>query len=172
MDRILGFFDPPMLVHIGMMLLNTGVLCFVLAYFLYIPAKNFLRKRAERIQSQLETAENDYRTADELKAKYENMIKGIDNERVEILETARKHAQLQEQQIIAKAKEEAEIIKNRAMQDIKLEQDKARDDVKKQMVEISAIMAAKYISTSIDNKTQNQLLDSAIKELGDVQWLN
>ena len=89
-----------------------------------------------------------------------------------ILGEARNRASLREQEIIAEAKAEAETLKNRAMVDIQREQEKAKDEIKKQIIEVSSIMAGKFIAETIDQKKQEKLVDEVISDLGDVKWLS
>ncbi len=167
--RILGF-DQQMLIQLGMQILNTIIVAFVLSKLLYNPVRNFMKARADRIRIQMETAQEDAKHANELKAKYEELLKGIDKERNEILESARHIALQKEQAIIAEAKAEADIIRNRAKLDIERELDKAKADMKVTLIELSTNMASRFIEISIDQQTQNRLLDDVIKGLGETRW--
>ncbi len=169
MDRMLGF-DSQFLITLGYQLLNVVIITGVLSYFLYEPVKKFLRERQEKIEKQISDAENTEKEAIKLKGEYEQKLSKINVEKSEILEEARKRASQMEAEIIAKAKEEAKKIKDRAMLDIEREEEKARDDMRKQIIELSTSMASRYVETSIDDETQNKLLDEVILGLGEVKW--
>lgn len=164
--------DKQMLYQIAFQLLNTIILCAVLSFLLYKPVLNFMQKRKERIQGQIDSAEEQLKSANSLKAEYENKLKEIENEKNEILDSARLRASQREKQIIEEAKKEAENLKNRAMVDIQREQEKAKDEIKKQIIEVSSLMASRFITESIDEKKQNELVDEVISDLGDVKWLS
>jgi F-type H+-transporting ATPase subunit b len=168
----MGLFDLPMLKQLAVQLANTIVLCGVLSWLLYAPVKDFLRKRTERVRGQLQEAEDNMRQASEMKLQYETKLKDISRERDAILEAARQAAQEKEAQIITAARAEAEAIRNRAMLDIKLEEEKVRDDMKNQMIDISAAMASRWVSSAMDGSAQRRLLDEVISDLGDSRWLN
>ena len=89
-----------------------------------------------------------------------------------ILSDARTKAVKREQEIIAEAKEEADALKNRAMVDIQREQEKAKDEIKKQIIEVSSIMASKFVAVSINQSQQDKLVDEVISDLGEVKWLS
>jgi len=165
-------FDEQMIIQLLFQWLNTFILCGVLTYVLYKPVKEFLRKRAERIKAEIDAAETAMKEAAGLKASYETKLKDIDKERAEILDAARLQAANKETQIVSAAKQEADTIKNRAMNDIDLERQKAKEEIKRQIIEVSALMAKKFVSANIDAKTQAQLIDEAIAELGDARWLS
>ena len=73
---------------------------------------------------------------------------------------------------IEEAKKEAEAIKSRAMLDIQREQDKAKEDIRLQIIEVSSLVASKFISENINQAEQNKLVDQVIADLGEVKWQN
>lgn len=171
MDRIMGF-DIQTFYSWVIQLINTGVLVFLLSYILYQPILNFLNNRTKRIQDSITNAEELLANAKEMQSLYEEKLKGIDAERISILEVANKRAKEMENDIITSAREEAATIKARAMSDIELEKEKAFNDMKSQIIDISAIIAEKYVSDNIDESMQNKLLDDVISDLGDATWLS
>lgn len=171
MDRILGF-DAVTINNLLLQLCNTMILAAILAYLLYKPVKNFLKNRSDRISSQILTAEENLKQSQIVRAEYEDKLKNIEKERNEILDSSRKQALEKEEQIIREAREEAQAIRERAMKDIEREQAKVKDEIKSQIIEISTLMASQFIQNSIDENTQNKLLDEVISDLGEVKWLN
>ncbi len=169
MDRMLGF-DGAFLTEIAFQLLNTTIIIGVLAYFLYEPVKRFLHERQALIEKQITDAEKIEKEAIALKAEYEQKISKINIEKTEILEEARKRGKTLENEIIATAKEEARKVKERANLDIEREQEKAKDDMRTQIIELSTAMASRYVEVNIDEETQNKLLDEVISGLGEVKW--
>lgn len=171
MDRMLGF-DQQFINETVFLFINVCIIVFVLGKLLYNPVKEFLKKRSDGIKEKLDNAKISLKNADELKLEYENKLKGIEAERAEILDKARKLAKDTEFEIISQAKEEAQIIKNRAMLDIEREEERAKDDMKTQIIELSSIIASRYISKEIDSDTQSKLLEEVIEDLGEVKWQN
>lgn len=172
MDGFILGLDADMLKDLAFQLLNTAILCAVLSYLLYKPVKGFLAARRERIEGQINDAEKKLDDAGKMKAMYEKKLREIEKEKEQILADARNRAVLREQEIIAEAKEEAETLKNRAMVDIQREQEKAKDEIKKQIIEVSSIMAGKLIAEAIDSKKQEALVDEVISDLEGVKWLS
>ena len=172
MEDFILSLDVNMLKDVAFQLWNTVILCAVLSYLLYKPVKNFLAARRERIAGEINSAESKLAQADKMKALYEGKLKAIDKEKESILSEARNKALQREQEIIAEAKAEAEALKNRAMVDIQREQEKAKDEIKKQIIEVSSIMASKFVAASIDQSQQDKLVDEVISDLGEVKWLS
>ncbi len=169
MDTMI-YFGAEFLDGIVYYIINVAIIAGALSYFLYEPVKKFMHERQERIKKQINDAENIEKEAIQLKSEYEEKLSKINVERTEILEDARKRATKMEAEIIAEAKEEAMKIKKRAMLDIEREEERARDDMRTQIIELSTSMASRYVEVNIDDETQNKLLDEVISDLGEVKW--
>jgi len=169
--RILGF-DLAFLNEIWMVWANMVLIIVLLSWLLYKPVKKFLAERRERIAKELETAAENMRASEETKAAYNAKLANIEVERDELLDDARKLAGEREAAIIAEANSEAVLIKERAKREIELDREKAKDEMRKQIIQVSATMAEQLIGENMDPETRDQILDRAITELGDTPWRN
>jgi F-type H+-transporting ATPase subunit b len=165
-------FTNYLLNNIGLQMFNTFVVIGILTFLLYNPVKKTMKDRTDRINKQLTEAEDNFKQSESLKGEYSHKLKDIEKERTEILDNARKIATEKEKAILLEAKKESDLIKARAMSEIKLEEEKSRDGIKNQMIEISMLIAQRYVSTNIDEATQNKLLEEVISDLGDSKWLS
>ncbi len=148
------------------------ILFILLSYLLFNPVRDMLKKRQEKIQDDIDSAKKDKEDASVLKEQYEEKLKNVNQESEEILSQARKRAQTNENNIIAEAKEEAARIIDKAVKEAELEKEKAKDDIKKEMVEIASLMANKVISGKMDTSVQDALVEETLKEVGDATWLS
>ncbi len=162
--------DKQLLIQVCIQLINTGILCFVLSKLLYNPVLNFLKARKEKVASQLDEAAARLKEAELLKAQYEAKLKDIDNERNEILESARDSAKKNSRQIISDARKEADLIKNRAEKDIVNEREKAKDDMKKEIIQVSAEMSRRFIAKQMSSAEQEQLFEETVREMEELEW--
>lgn len=167
--RLFGL-DLQLIVDAGLMMISIFVLFLIASYFLFNPAREFLKKRQDKIKDELDTAAKDMEDAAALKAEYESKLKNIDKEAEEILSDARKRALANENKIVAEAKEEAARILDRARVEAELEKQKAADEVKREMVVIASMMAGKVVKASIDTNIQESLVDETLKEIGESTW--
>ncbi|RVU54366.1 F0F1 ATP synthase subunit B [Anaerosphaera multitolerans] len=165
-------FDSELLKAILPQVINLIVLIFVLTFILYKPVRNFLDKRSETIKNRLDNARASQDEAEELKEKYEKLLKEIDSEREKVLSTAYKKAMERSDHILMEAKEEAENIYNHAIMEIEEERKNIEDDMKKQLIELSTLMASQFVEVSIDEKTQNQLIEEMLGDWEEGLWLN
>lgn len=170
MERLFDL-DWQLLADSCLTIIAIFVLFFMLSYLLFEPARKLLNNRKEKIKNELDEAKNSMDEASKLKAEYEDKLKKIDKEAEEILSEARRKALANENQIVARAKEDAAAILDRARTEAELEKQKVADDVKKEIVNIASVMAGKVVSASIDTSVQDKLIEETLKEMGDNTWL-
>ena len=171
MERLFGL-DAQLLFDAGLLALNMLVLFTALSYFMFNPVKNMLEKRQERITNDRNQAIADKNDAEVLKKEYEDKLKGIQKEAEEILGDARKRALKNEERIVGEAKEEAARIIAHAKSEAELEKKKATDDIKREIIKVATLMAGKVVAVSVDDKTQDALVEETLKEIGDNTWLS
>ncbi len=153
-------------------LIAVFVLVLVASNLLFNPVREFLKKRQEKIKAELDAAREDKESAEVLKGEYETKLKEVNNEAELILAEARKKAVANQNQIIEEAKQEAQRIIAHAKAEAELEKEKAKDDVRKEMIEIASMMAGKVVSASIDTRIQDSLVEETLKEMGESTWLS
>lgn len=146
------------------------ILFVVMSYLLFNPVRDMLKRRQEKIQSDIETANKDKEDAAALKEQYDAKIKQADVEVEEILASARKKATANEAQIVAEAKEEAARIIAQARNEAELEKQRAADEMKQEMIQIASLMAGKVVSASIDTTIQSSLVEETLNEVGGEVW--
>lgn len=146
------------------------VLFLLMSYLLFKPTRELLKKRQERIQSDLDTAKKDKEDASSLKKEYEEKMAGAKKDAEDILSAARQKAVKNEEQIIAEAKEEAAGIIRQAHNEAELEKQKAADEVKNQIIDVASLMAGKVVAANIDTNVQESLIEETLKEVGESTW--
>lgn len=170
-DRLFGL-DLQLLFDSAIELLAIFILFVVLSRLLFNPVRELLRKRKEGIQASVDAAQKDQQEAARLKAEYADRLREVDKEAEGILSETRKKALKQEAQIMEEAKAEAARTLERANREIALEKSKVRDEVKQEMIQVAALMAGKFVTASMDDKTQKEFVDETLKEIGDETWQN
>lgn len=171
MERLFDL-DMQLIADATGMIIAIFVLYLALSYFLFDPAKKVLQNRQDRIKNELDEAQSNMEAAQKLKAEYEDKLKNIEKEKEEILSEARKNALKNEADIVARAKEEAARIMERAHSEAMLEKQKLADDVKKEMIAVASAMAGKVVAASMNTQIQEQLIEDTLKEIGDSTWLS
>ena len=162
--------DPQTFSQVGFILVNVAVLAFVMSKLLYKPVTKILEERKARIHEEIETAEKDKVEALKLKEQYEKILKDVEQEKLEILESARKVADERKNEQLAEARTEAENLKNRAKKEIEQEQERAKSEMKQAVIDASSAIAAKFLARNIDAATHEQLFNETMAELEEVAW--
>ena len=148
------------------------VLFLALSYLLFNPVRKMLEDRKNKIAKDLSDAAADKEEAAKSKAEYDIKLQAADKEAEALLAEARQKATRSAAKTEADAKEEAARIIARANEEAALEKKKVADELKNEMVEVAAAMAAKVVSANIDTNIQNSLIDETLKEIGDSTWQN
>jgi F-type H+-transporting ATPase subunit b len=168
-ERIFGL-DAQFLADACILALAVFVLFVLLSYLVFNPARDLLRRRQEKIQNNLDSAEKEKQDAENLKREYDGKLANVEKESEEILSESRKKALKKEAEIVDEAKEEAARILKRAEREAELEKNKVRDDVKTEMVQVAAAMAGKIVTASLDKAKQDQLIAETLQEMGNTTW--
>jgi len=167
--RVFGI-DQQTLIQIIANIINVAALAAVLAYLLYRPVRNILNKRTSRIQGQLIQAEEELEKATELRRKYEAKMEDVERERDEILGEARKVAADSSRRLLAEAKKEADTIRERAAANVEMEWERAENDMRTAIIDVSAVMAEKFVSLAINKETHDRLFNETISDLEGMTW--
>lgn len=170
-NRIFGL-DPQLLLDSCITILAMLTLAFLLSYFLFNPAREFLKKRQDGIREQMDTAAKEKEDAIKFKAEYDGKLKNVQKESEEILTETRKKALKKETDIVNEAKEEAVRVIERANREAELEKNKVKDQVKQEMISVATLMAGKIVASSLDESKQSQLIADTLEEMGDDTWLS
>ena len=84
----------------------------------------------------------------------------------------KKNANIISNDIVEKAKIEAKNIVDRGYKEIELEREKTIDELKKEVVNISTLIATKLIKKNIDENDADLLFKETLDQIGDKTWLN
>ena len=168
-DRVFAL-DAQTFVNVAVNLLNVGILAIVLAKVLYKPVKKFLQKRTDRIQDQFASIEKEMADATDMKHLYEQKLEEIERERDEILAEARKSAMDTGRRLVSEAKKEAETIRERAASSVELEWQRAQTEMRTAIIDVSAVMAEKFVTLAINKETHDKLFDETMADLEGMTW--
>ncbi len=164
--------DFQLLADASLMIIAMFFLFMFASHFLFNPVRKMLQDRQDKIKGELEQAAADQKSAQESRKLYEKKLAAADKEAEAILTDARKRGMENEARIVAEAKEEAAKIVDRARVEAELEKKKMADEVKREMIAVASVMAAKIVAANIDANAQHELIEETLKEIGDSTWLS
>lgn len=164
--------DFQLLADAVLMIIAMFFLFLFASHFLFNPVRKMLSDRQEKIKGELEQAAQDKDEAAKSRTLYEEKLNQVDKEAEGILADARKRGMENEAKIVAEAKAEAAKIVERARVEAELEKQKMADEVKREMIAVASVMAAKIVQANIDTNAQHELIEETLKEIGDSTWLS
>jgi len=162
--------DMTTVINAGVSLFNVAILAAALAFLLYRPVRNILHKRTEKIQKQLQLAEEEMTRAMEMRQEYEQKLEEVERERDEILSEARKQATETSRRLLSDAKAEADAVKERAAQNVEMEWERAESEMRTAIIDVSAVMAEKFVKLAINKQTHDSLFEEAVSDLEAMSW--
>lgn len=142
------------------------VLFVVLAKFAFPPITKMLDERANKIRESLEKAEDTRVEAERLLEEYKQQMAEARAEATQVIEQGRKVAESMKAEILAKAKEEAEAEKTKAIAAINAEKEAAMAELKGQVADLSVAVAGKIIGSSLSKADHEALIDKYLAEVG------
>jgi F-type H+-transporting ATPase subunit b len=148
------------------MIIIFGIVLYILRKFAWKPILNALKDREESIAQALNSAEEAKKQVAGIKAENENIMAEARREKGLILQEAKEI----KDKIIAEAKEKAIMETQKAVETARIqiqnEKNNAINDIKKQVAELSVMIAEKVIKKELSNKAeQEKLMKGLIDEI-------
>lgn len=148
-------------------LANLVILFLLMKKFLYKPVHKMLDERQKAVDSQYKDADDAKRIAEEDRDRWEQKMQTAETAANEILQNATDNASRRGDAIIAEAKDKADGIVRAAENEAELQRIKAEDDIKNDIIDLSAALTEKLLSREINSDDHKAFIDSFIEDLGD-----
>ena len=156
----------PKFPEIAISLVSFLILFGVLSKFAFPPVTKMLDERAAKIRESLEKAEETRVEAERLLEEYKVQMAEARHEATQVVEQGRKVAESMKAEILAKAQEEAEAEKQKAIEAIRAEKASAMADLQRQVANLSVAVAGKIIGSSLSVTDHEALIEKYIAEVG------
>ena len=148
-------------------LLNTLTIYFVAKKFLFKPVMKMIRDRQEEIDGMYASADQACIEAETMAAEYRQKLSAAAETSERMVKEAVERGQRREEEIILKANQEANAIRQKADADIAQEKKKAINDAKDEISVIAVAIAEKVVGRALNEADQASLVDHFIEELGE-----
>jgi F-type H+-transporting ATPase subunit b len=147
-------------------LIAFGILYWFLSKKIFGPLFSVMEKRKQLVQDQMQSAEESRKQAEQFLAEQKQALQDVRKEAYDILEQAKQTSGRQADELIQQAKAESGRVKEEALRDIENEKNKAVAALRSQVSAMSVLIASKIIEKQVDEKSQEQLIDQYLKEVG------
>ncbi len=156
-------------INLVFTIINLLIIYFIVAKFLFKPIKNILAKRQAEIDKQYADAKATTDKANELKAQYEDSIKGIADEKAAAVNEARTKASVEYDRIVADAHAEADKLVDNAKKLAKVEQEKSIRQAKEQIADLVVEATAKVVASGQGSDADRELYNQFLAKTGEQQ---
>ena len=141
------------------------LLFFVLAKYAWKPLIKMLDDRESMIRSSLDDAEKAKLELERLNKESEAITAKARSEAQAILAESKTVAEKVKEDTIAKAKEQAIKISDDAQKQIQVEKDKAINDIKQEVVNLTLLVAEKLINKNLNDADNKSLIEESLKKV-------
>lgn len=148
-------------------LLNTLAIYFVAKKFLFAPVMKMIHSRQQEIDDMYAQADTAKKQAQAMENEYAEKLADASRTGERIVREAVARGQSREEEILQKAKAEADAIREKAADDAALEKKKAMSEAKSALSDIAVDIAEKIVERNLDARDQTELTDQFIARLGD-----
>ncbi len=148
-------------------LFNLVLLFLIVKKFLLKPVKKVLAERQNEIDGHYSAAKDAELQANESRKLWEEKLSGANEEADAIIQKATEQAKFRGEAIVSDAEAKADGIIRMAENEADLERKKAVDGIKREIVDVSGIIAEKMLEREINTDDHRALIDSFIEKIGD-----
>jgi F-type H+-transporting ATPase subunit b len=147
-----------------------GTVAFLLVFvalvkFAFPGMRKMLQARTEKIQGEMEKAEETRQEADRVLGEYREQLAKARDEANQIIEEARQTADQLRKDLQEKAEREAQSTVARAQEEIRAERDRVVQELKEKVGLLSVQLAERVVGASLDAKQHEKLIDEYIEQL-------
>ncbi len=148
-------------------LANLLILFLIIKKFLFGPVKKMLAKRQEELDERYQAADVAKAQAEKDEVYWNEKKAGAEAEADAILQKATENARLRSEKILEDAKASAEGIVRQAETEAELERRKATEEIKREIVDVSAALTEKLLAREIKLEDHRSMIDSVIETIGE-----
>ncbi len=158
----------PKLPQLLTTLVGFLLMVWILSKYAWGPILDLLDQRREKIEKDYVDAEQTLESAKGLEAGFEAKlvdIKSLERERVQ--EAVKRGEELSDN-IVAKARDDAQTTREKGLQDLEIESQKAQIQLRDDVVGMALGAAEQVINTKLDDAEQRRLIQEYIDNLGEL----
>jgi len=142
------------------------IVLFILKWKAWGPLMSALDKREDDIKNALSAADRAKEDAEKASQDYEELVKKAHTEAQQIISDSKSAGERVKNEIESAAKEKAEEMIGKATIQIEAESQKAIQEIKSSVVDLSLEAAAKIIEKNLDSEDNRKLVDQTLDRMG------
>lgn len=140
-------------------IVNILLLFVLMRIFLFKPLHKFMDERTASVQNDIDSAKKSKEEAEALKQQYEDTLGDAKTEADRIIAKAREEAVIEKERIIKQSQDEAEQIIIEANKTIENERRRVMQQAQSQIADLAIEAASKIIGENVDDEKNRKLVD-------------
>ncbi len=152
-------------VEILLYIVNIVILFLFLRWLLYKPITKFLANRTNEIQKQIDEAAQKYSDAEQLKARYDEMMHNAQDLATELINKGKHVADEQARQIVAEAEEAAEEIRTRTDRHIESQKQQAVVEMRQEVTKMAIQIAEKVLEREVSYEDNKNIINKFFEKV-------
>ncbi len=157
-------FDKEFWTTLFFTILNLLILYFVLRKILFKPVNKYMTNRSKQINDALDLAREAKRKVEAIEEENRERLKEIKAEGVLILDSYKKKAENEYNEIIAKANQDAENITQNAKRELEVQKEQLLNSVKEEIADLVIEGTKKVLNANLDEKANKKLIADFLAE--------
>ena len=153
-----------------MIVANLFILYIILKKFFWEKIRKFMKDREDAVRDAFDSAEAMNRRADEKMRNYSARIANVEEEGREIIRQARAQADVQAQEILDEARQQASELMAKTERNIELEKAKAMEEMRQEIGTLALMAAEKIVGREIEGIGQEKIVDDVIDQARSSGW--
>ncbi len=146
--------------------INFFIFYFILYKFVFKKTIAIMDSRRAEVELSFAKASEEEKRAELLREQYDKDLIEYKNEGVRLVESYKEKADKIYDEIIEDSKKEVNVIKAKGIKEIGREREKARLEMKEEIVDLSMKLATKILEKEIDESRHRELIDEFIVKVG------
>ncbi|MDP4088878.1 MAG: F0F1 ATP synthase subunit B [Bacillota bacterium] len=142
--------------------INFVILYFILKHYLFKPVNKVLDSREKGISERITKTEADSMAAEKLRLEREDSLKHLEEEGKQLIEDYKLKGEDLYKEIIAAARKDAEHAVERSKTEIRLQQEKAEEELKNEVINLALAFSEKALADSLDEAIHKKLINDFI----------
>jgi F-type H+-transporting ATPase subunit b len=153
-------------VTFAITIVNLTILFFILRAILFKPVTKFMNNRTAKIRNDIDFAEKDRAAAKTLLEQYTSELKNADEKAEAIIRQAREQADALSTRRLEETRREAEILIANARKQIEAEQKAAALLFKTEAARLIVAASSRLLQREVNAEDSRRLIDRSMEELG------
>ena len=151
-------------LEIAIHMVNIVVLYLLLRTLVYRPVRKFMQERAQRVQKQLDEAEQTHQQAEALKTEYQQKLAQAEAQAQRCLEEGNQKAAESAAAIVAEANLRAAGIMDTARTEASAVKEKAVEELEPEIADMAVTIAGRILGREVSERDNQELIDAFFRQ--------